>query len=57
MTKIELGLIPDPDMYIFFKKVTGGEISYISDRHSKANNKSLTSYDPKEESEHIKYLV
>ena len=56
MTKIELGLIPDPDMYIFFKKVTGGEISYISDRYSKAYNKSLTSYDPKEESKHIKYL-
>ena len=27
MTKIELELIPDPDMYIFFQKSTGGGIS------------------------------
>ena len=27
MTKIELELIPNPDMYIFFEKGTKGEIS------------------------------
>ena len=54
--KIELELIPDPDMYIFFEKGTRGGISYISNKYNKANNKYLKSYDPKEESKHIIYL-
>ena len=29
MTKIELKHIPDPDMYIFFEKVTRDRTSYI----------------------------
>ena len=56
MTKIELEFIPDPDVYIFIKKCTRGEISYISNRYSKANNKYFKSYDPKQESKHIIYL-
>ena len=47
MTKIKLELITDLGMYIFFENGTRGRISYISDRYSKANNKYLTSYDPK----------
>ena len=46
MTKAELKLIPDPDMYIFFEKGTRGRVSYSSNRYSKANNKYLKSYDP-----------
>ena len=42
--KMELKLIPDPDMYIFFEK---GGISYISNKYSKAKIKHLTSYEPK----------
>ena len=53
MTKIKLELIPDPDMYTFFEKGTRGGTSYISNRYSKANNKYLKSYDPKQESKHI----
>ena len=53
MTKVKLELVPDPDMYIFFEKGTRGGISYISNRYSKANNKYLKSYDPKQESKHI----
>ena len=49
MTKIKLEPIPDPDMYIFFQKGTRGEISYISNRYTRANNKYLKSYDPKQE--------
>ena len=50
LTKIKLEPIPDPDMYIFFEKGTRGEISYISNGYTKANNKYLKSYDPKQES-------
>ena len=47
MTKIETELIPDPGMYIFFEKGTRGEIPYITNRYSNANNKYLKYYDPK----------
>ena len=53
MTKIKLELISDPDMYIFFEKGMRGGVSYISNRYSKASNKCLKSYDPKQESKHI----
>ena len=36
MKNIELELIPDPDMYIFFEKGIRGGISYSSDRYSKS---------------------
>ena len=55
-TKVELELIPDPNMFIFFEKSMRDEVSYISNRYSKANNKYLKSYDPKQESKHIIYL-
>ena len=53
VTKTNLGLITDPDMYLFFENGTRGGISYISDRYSKANNKYLKPYDPKQESKHF----
>ena len=56
MSKTELELIPDPDMYVFFEKGARGVISYISNRYSKANNKYLKSYEPKQESKYIIYL-
>ena len=56
MTKVELELIPDPDMYVFFEKGTRSGISYISNRYSNANNKYLKSNDSKQESKHIIYL-
>ena len=52
MTKFEL--IPSHDMYIILGMRVG--VSYISNRYSKANNKYLKSYDPKQESKHIMYL-
>ena len=56
MTKIKLELITNPDMYIFFEKGRRGGISYIFNRYSKAKNKYLKFYDPKQESKHIIYL-
>ena len=43
-------------MYILFEKGKTGGLSYISNRYSKANNKYLKSYHPKQESKHIIYL-
>ena len=48
MTKIELELIPDSDICVCFEKGTIGGISYRSNRYSKANNKYLKPYDPKQ---------
>ena len=56
MKKLELKLFWDPDMYIFFEKSTRGRISYVSNRCSKANNKCLKSYDPKQEPKPVIYL-
>ena len=53
MTKVELKFISDLDMYIFFEKGMRSGVSYISKKYSKANNKYLKSYDPKQESKHI----
>ena len=53
MTKIELERIPDPDMYIFFEKGTRGGMSYTSNGYSKASNKYLKSYNPKQDPKHI----
>ena len=56
ITKIEVELIPDPDMYMFFEKGTRSKISYVLNNYRKANNKYLESYDWKQESKHIIYL-
>ena len=39
--KVELELISDPDMYIFFEKGMRGRVSYIPNRYIKANNECL----------------
>ena len=41
---MELGLIPDPEMYILFKKGKRVGVSYISKRYSKANNSRFKSF-------------
>ena len=44
MARVELGLIPDPEMYILFKKGKRVGVSYISKRYSKANNSRFKSF-------------
>ena len=56
MEKVVLELIPDADMYLFFEEDMIGRLFYISNRYSKASNKYLISYDPKQKSKHIIYL-
>ena len=55
MTKVELELMSDEGMWLFFRKGTGGGVSYIPKRYSKTNNKYLNSYDPKQESKYFTY--
>ena len=57
ITKVELALITDPDMYIFFEKDTKSGVSYISNRYIKASNNYLKSYNPKQELKHIYFDV
>ena len=56
MTKVELKLISDADMYSFFGKGMGGGVSYITKIYSRANDKYINSQEPKQESKHIIYL-
>ena len=56
MTKVELELISDADMYLSFEKGMRGGVSRVSKRYSKANNKYLKSYDSKQGPKHIIYL-
>ena len=45
--KVELGFIPDPNMYLFFEEGMRSRVSYISKRYSKSDSSYLQSYDPK----------
>ena len=53
MAKLELELITDPDMYIFFEKGMKGGVSCIFNRYSKENKKYVKYYDPQQESKHL----
>ena len=48
MTKVQLEIITDLDMYISFEKGMRGGVSCIVNRYSKPNNKYLKSYNPKQ---------
>ena len=56
MTKTELELISDIDMYLFIEKGMREGISCIVKRHSKADDKYLQSYDVNKPSKFIMYL-
>ena len=56
MAKVEFELISDLDMHIFFEKGMRGGVYYTSDRYSKAINKYLKSYNPKQQSSDIIFL-
>ena len=56
MTDVKLEKISDIDKYLFIEKVSTGEISYITKRYAKANNKYMSDYDPEKASAFITYL-
>ena len=56
MTKVELELMTDIDMFQFIEKALRGGISYISHRHGVANNKYIKGYNKKMPSKYLMYL-
>ena len=56
ITRIELELISDIDIYLFVEKGIRGGISYTAKRYSRANNKYMKSYDHSKPSKYITYL-
>ena len=51
----ELELVSDEDMHFFFEKDLRDGVSYISKIYSKALNKYLKTYNPKQKAKHIIY--
>ena len=56
MTKIELELMTDVDMFQFIKKGLRGGDRYIANRRGRANNKYVKEYNKKAPSKNIMYL-
>ena len=56
MTDIKLELMTDIDVFQFIEKGMRGGVSYIANRHGKANNKYMKEYDEKAPSKYIMYL-
>ena len=57
MTEVELELLTDVDMYLFFEKGIRGGVSTITKRYGCANNKYMgDQYDPNKPSKFITYL-
>ena len=55
-TNIKLELMTDIDTFQFIEEGMCGGVSYITNRHGKANNKYMKEYDEKAPSKYIMYL-
>ena len=56
MTGVELELLTDIDMYLFYEKGIRGGISTVMGRYAKANNPYMDDYDPNVPTSYIQYL-
>jgi hypothetical protein len=54
-TRVNLELLSDIDMHLFFEKGLRDGISMVSHRHAKANNPQVEVYDPEKPTSWIKY--
>jgi hypothetical protein len=52
-TKVELELLQDYDMILFFEMGLRGGLCQVSHRFAEANNRYMSDYDPKSESSFI----
>jgi len=55
ITDVELDLITDPDMYLMFESGIRGGLSYVCQRHARANYPALTAYRPDEPTSYLAY--
>ena len=56
MTGVELELLTDVDMYLFFEKGIRGGVSSIMLRHAQANNPYMKGYDPVQPTTYMPYV-
>ena len=56
MTNIKLELMTNVDMFQFIERGMHGGVSYIANRHGKANNKYIEEYDEECPSKYVRYL-
>jgi len=55
ITDVELDLITDPDMYLIFESGISGGLSYVCQRHARANYPTLPDYRPDEPTSYLAY--
>ena len=56
VTGVEIELLTDPDMYLFFEESKRGGVSLAMKRYMKANNKFMKEYDPEKSDVFMEYL-
>lgn len=56
ITRVQLELLPDPDMLMMFENATRGGVAMISYRYEKAKNPCMSNYDAAQPIKYLAYL-